>query len=420
MIKTFELIPGITLRCFPDNRFKQGCLSLQILRPMSGAEAAMNALIPAVLLRGTERCPNLRDITLRLDDLYGASVGTVVRRIGDYQTTGLHCGFIEDKYALEGDEILRPMVEFLQELIFRPLTREGIFCQDFVESEKRNLLCAIDSQLNDKRAYAGQQMMKLMAKKDSFGIPRLGERQDVEAINAADLWQHYRKILKESRIDLFYVGSREPAQVAQLLQPVFADMERNYIPLPPQTPFHTAEESSVTQTMEVSQGKLCMGFVTPITLRDPQFAAMQVCNTLFGAGMTCKLFMVIREQMSLCYDIGSGYHGSKGVVTVSAGLDFDKEETVRLQVLQQLSDCCQGKITPGELEGAKQALISQLRSIHDSPGSIENYYGTAAISGLQMTPAQYMAAVEQVQICDVAEAAKTLQLNTVYFLKGVR
>ena len=97
MIQTFELMPGITLRCFPDDRFKQSALSVQFLRPMCREEAALNALLPAVLLRGCESCPDLRDITLRLDDLYGASVGALVRRVGDYQTTGLHCGFIDDR-----------------------------------------------------------------------------------------------------------------------------------------------------------------------------------------------------------------------------------------------------------------------------------------------------------------------------------
>jgi len=110
MLKTVTLLPGITLRCFQDTRFKQGCMSIQFVRQMCREEAALNALLPAVLLRGTASTPDLRDITLRLDDLYGASVGALVRRIGDFQTTGLSCGFIDDRFALEGDQILEPMI----------------------------------------------------------------------------------------------------------------------------------------------------------------------------------------------------------------------------------------------------------------------------------------------------------------------
>ena len=160
MIHTFELFPGVTLRCYPDHRFKHSCLSLQLVRPMCREEAAFNALLPAVLLRGCKRCPDLRDITLRLDDLYGASVGTLVRRVGDYQTTGFFASFVEDRYAMEGDAVLAPMVAFLGELLLDPVLEEGVFLRDFVEGEKKNLISTIESQLNDKRAYAMEQMMR--------------------------------------------------------------------------------------------------------------------------------------------------------------------------------------------------------------------------------------------------------------------
>ena len=90
MMETMALLPGIRLHCYRDNRFKQGCLSIQFLRKMSGGEAALNALLPSVLLRGTTRHPDLRAITLALDDLYGAAVSPLVRRVGDCQTTGLY------------------------------------------------------------------------------------------------------------------------------------------------------------------------------------------------------------------------------------------------------------------------------------------------------------------------------------------
>ena len=187
MIKTIQLSPGVTLRCFPDDRFHQSCLSFQLVRPMDREEAASNALIPAVLLRGCEAYPDLQAITKRLDELYGASVGTLVRRVGDYQTTGLYCGFIEDRFALPGDRVLEPMVDFLGQLLLEPVTADGGFDPDFVESEKRNLIATIESELNDKQAYAMNQLMKQMCSADSFGIPRLGDVQTVGVIDPKPL-----------------------------------------------------------------------------------------------------------------------------------------------------------------------------------------------------------------------------------------
>ena len=156
----------------------------------------------------------------------------------------------------------------------------------------------------------------------------------------------------------------------------------------------------------------------PITNRDPEFPAMQVMNTVLGAGMTSKLFMNLREKMSLCYSIGSGYYGTKGIVTVSAGIDFDKETLTRQEVLHQLDACKNGEISSEELTAAKEAILSSLRATHDSPGSIEGYYATAALSGMGMTPAEYMTAVEAVTLEQVVAAARSLNLHTTYFLKG--
>ena len=418
MIKTIELFPGVTLRCCRDDRFKQNVLSLQFLRPMCREEAALNALLPAVLLRGCKSAPDMRSITLKLDDLYGASVGALVRRIGDIHCTGLSCGFIDDRFALDGDHLLTTVVAFLEELLLDPVTEEEGFSKAYVQTEQQNLIWAIEAQRNDKRSYATNQMLNRMCKDDSYGIPRLGTIPDVEAITPRSLYAHYQKILQTSPIHLFYVGSAEPETVAEVLRPMMSRLAKSPMPLPAQKGFAPVEFAEHEEILDVAQGKLCMGYATPINLRDPRYAAVQICNTILGAGMTSKLFMQVREKMSLCYDIGSGFHGSKGIMTVAAGIEFEKKDIVQQEIIHQLQQIVDGNISADELTAAKEALLSSLRATHDSPGAIESYYASAAISGIGMTPAVFMERIEAVTAEDVSAAAKTLQLCTVYFLKG--
>ena len=419
MIQTQTLADGITLRCYYDNRFKQGALSFQLVRPMCEAEASMNALIPAVLLRGTEAHPDLRSITLHLDDLYGASVGTMVRRVSDFQTTGLCCGMMDDRFALPGDKVLEPMIGFLEELLFTPCMENGGFKADFVESEKKNLIATIESDLNDKRIYAMNRMMRQMCRADSLGIPRLGEVPWVEAIEPVALYEHYQKILKESRIDIFYVGSAPAWQVANMLQPIIDRLDRDYRPLPEKTAFRDAGGGDYTEELDVAQAKLCMGYVTPVTIGHPDMPVVQVMNTIFGAGMTSKLFVNVREKLSLCYSIGTGFYGAKGIITLSAGIDAADEEKARAEIDRQLEALRSGDITDEEMSAAKESLISGLRGSHDSPGAIEGYYSSAALSGLGMTPSEYMERIAAVTKEQVSAAARDLKLHTTYILKGV-
>ena len=418
MIKVLHLLPGVTFRAFRDSRFKQGCLSFQMIRPMKGEEASLNAILPAVLLRGTRHHRDLRSITEHLDSLYGASVGTLVRRVGDRQTVGLYCGFMDDRFALPGDRVLAPMLAFLEELLLEPLVENDAFLPEIVDSEKKNLIATIESELNDKRAYAMGRLLRTMCREDSFGLPRLGNKEQAAAIEPKELYDHYRKLLRESPVEIFYVGSGEPEEIAETLKNMLRKLDREPGAMPPQTPLTPGPGSDVTENMDVTQGKLCMGFTTPITNRSPEFPAMQLLNTLFGAGMTSKLFMNVREKLSLCYSVGSGYNSTKGILTVSAGIDFDKELQTREEVLRQLDACRKGDITDEELGAARAALLSSLRGTHDSPGTIEGYYATGVLSGLAMTPEDYMQALEAVTKEQVVAAANTLQLHTTYFLKG--
>lgn len=418
MIETLTLSPGVTLRCFRDQRFKQGQLTLQFVRPMSREEASYNALLPAVLLRGTQMHPDLRSITMYLDDLYGAAVGDLVRRIGDYQTTGLSCTFTEDRFALPGDQIEAPAVDFLRELLLCPKLENGVFCREFVEGEKKNLLADLESQKNDKQTYAANRLMEVMCSADSFGIPRLGTKEALLSVTPESLYRHYRSLLETAAVEIFYVGSREAQDMANLLSSLFRSIDRSYVNLGPQTPFRGNGQAQVREKMDITQSRLNMGFVTDITNRSGDFAAMQVLNALYGSGMTSKLFMTVREKMSLCYSIGSGYYGSKGILTVGAGIDGNQADTVRQEVLNQLEACKNGDITPLELESARQHLLSGLRTVHDSPGSIEGYHATAALSGLALSLEEYRQQVASVDIPRLQAAARSLRFHSEFFLEG--
>ena len=420
MLQAFEILPGVMLRCMQDLRFKQGALSVQFLRRMDRQEAAQNALLPAVLLRGCRDYPDLRCITQKLDDLYGASVGTLVRRIGDYQTTGVYCGFMEDRFAFDGDAILAPMVDFMGQLLLQPILEDGGFDAEFVESEKRNLIAAIESELSDKRSYAAGRLLEIMCKADSFGVPRLGDVPHVEQIDHRSLYAHYQKLLSESPVEVFYVGSADAQAVADALKPVFAGIDRQVVALPVQTAYGYCQEADLWEQQNIAQGKLSLGFYTEITNRDARFAAMQVLNTVFGSGMTSKLFMQVREKMSLCYAIGSSYFGSKGILTVNAGIDTEQQENARAAIFRQLEACKAGEVTEEELQAAKEAILSSLRAVYDSPGAIESFFSTAAISDLGRTPESYAAEVNAVTLEDVVAAANTVRFHSAFFLKGER
>ena len=160
-----------------------------------------------------------------------------------------------------------------------------------------------------------------------------------------------------------------------------------------------------------------MGLRTGITQKDENYPALLLMNAVLGAGMTSKLFMNVREKLSLCYYASSSMEKYKGVMLISSGIDFANYEQAKAAVLAEIAACQEGKISAEELESARLQVLSSLRAFLDSPVQLDDFYCGMAIAGGMDIP-ELMQAMEQLQAEDLAAAAKHLTLDTIYFLKG--
>ena len=414
-----EILPGVYLTAVQSDKFKTGCFSLNLLRPMKKEEAAANALIPSVLLRGSETCPDIASISAKLDELYGASVGTLVRKKGEVQLVGFYCDYVQDEYVDE--PVFAPLMAFLAELLLNPRLENGAFPEAVVDSEKLNLENAMLSRINDKRTYAASQLIRTMCAGQPYGIPRIGEPEDLKNITAKSLYAHYRDLLATSRVELFYMGSLSPEAVTKVLQAALAELPRAEVFVPVgTTPAPQARPvQEKTERLDVTQGKLSLGFFTDITAKDPRYPALVLAATVFGGGATSKLFTNVREKMSLCYYASASFEKFKGVLSVSSGVEFSKLETAKTEILRQMEACKAGDITDDELESARGYLVSDLKIAMDSPGRLDDYYMGQILLEQDGTMQDLASAIARVTKQEAAEAIQALRLDTIYALEGV-
>lgn len=418
MMKTIAIAPGINLRAMQTDKFKTACFSVNFLRPHNADDASADALLPSVLLRATERYPDIRSISMQLDALYGATIGTLIRRKGEVKLVGFYADFVEDAFLPEGESVFAPILDMIEELLYHPLTENGVFCKQNVEGEKQNLINAIESEMNDKRTYAVAQMLRSMCKDEAYGVPRLGRTDDVRAITPQSLWEHYQNVLKTSRIELFYAGKKSPEEAAEAFRRLFAGKQPECC-VPVETKvIRTAEKvCELSQSMDVTQGKLVIGLRTGITVEDADYPALLLLNAVYGAGVTSKLFVNVREKLSLCYYASSSLEKYKGVMIVSSGVDFQNFETAKTAILKELDDCRQGVISSEELESARRAVLSALRASQDAPVQLDEFYMGAAIAKMDDF-ARLTEKVEALTAADLTAAARKLTVDTIYFLKG--
>lgn len=418
MTKNIELAPGVTLRALQTDKFKTACFSVNFLRPHCRQTAALDALLPSVLLRGTERYPDIRSISMHLDELYGTSFGTLVRRKGEVKLTGFYADFIDDAYLPEGEGVFSAVTDFLREVLFYPLTEDGCFSARNVEGEKQNLVNAIESDLNDKRAYATARMLETMCQGEAYGTPRLGYAQDVRAITPQSLWAHYQTVLQTSRIEIFYAGRYSPEEAAAQFSKVFSDDRgATFAAAATQVRRKADRVREISESMDVTQGKLVIGLRTGVTVSDPDYPALLLLNAVYGGSVTSKLFLNVREKRSLCYYAGSSLEKYKGLMLVSSGIAFENYETAKQAIEQELDACRNGEFTDEEIEQARRFISFALRSTMDSPARLDEFYIGNAISDGGDIPA-LLERLNALTADDLRLAAQKLSVDTIYFLKG--
>ena len=406
-----QLADGVYLTYLPARKFKTSLLSAQFVTPLQQETASAYALLPAILRRGTVRYPDLGALSARLDRLYGASVDYTVRKQGENQCVGFVASFIDDSYIPGGEQLLEPVAELLGELLCDPVTERGRFVTAYFEGEKTNLIDAIRSQVNDKREYAYARLLREMCDGEPYGISRLGDEAGAEKLHAL-----YGELLATARLELFYCGSASLERVREALAAAFATLPRDGIrDIAPSTP-HPArtEVKRVEEAMDVTQGKLGMGFACG----SDDYAAALMGNTLFGGSSNSKLFLNVREKLSLCYYASSMYHRQKGIITVSSGIEFQNYQQAYDEILSQLAAVQNGELEEWELAGARSTLLNSYATVGDSQGKLENFYLGQAATGRSETPADLAQAVMEVSAERICRAMSTVKLDTVYFLKG--
>ena len=411
-----QLAGGVFLTHLPAKKFKTNLLSAQFVVPLRWETASANALLAAILRRGTASCPDMGALAARLDQLYGARIDYTVRKKGEAQCVGFVASLIDDCFAPGGERLLEPAAALLGELICQPVTRDGLFLEEYFESEKTNLIDAIRSILNDKRSYADSRLLQEMCTGEPYGVPRLGNEQITAALHPQLLFDAYRDLISTSRLEIFYSGSAERSRVEDALRAALADLPRkDPAPLPELAPHALPEEPRfITERLDVTQGKLGMGF----SCGSDDAAALLLGNTLFGGSSNSKLFLNVREKLSLCYYASSLFHRQKGLITVSSGIEFENYQKACSEILTQLKAVQKGELEAWELEAARSTLLNAYASMGDSQGKLENFFLGQAATGRNETPEMLAEQIRAVAPERIFEAMSTVKLDTVYFLQG--
>ena len=416
-----RLADGVELAVTRTDKFKTGLLAATLTIPLSEDTATAGALIPEVLYRGTRNHPDMEKLSAATDRLYGASLSAGVRQRGESQCVSVLCSFIDDRYALDGSAVLEPAAALMGEVLLDPVLQDGAFRRDYVESEGANLADRIQARVNDKRSWAVFRLIQEMCAGERYAVDKLGGAEQARAMSPEKLWAAYQALLPAAKVTFYYGGSAEPERAEDAVRRSFAPLLTGrtapvdcWVVAKPKGPVRTAADA-----MDVTQGKLAMGFRTGgIAVGSAEHPALLVCNTLYGGSANSKLFLNVREKMSLCYYASSMLDKIKGLMVVSSGVEFAQFDRAQEAILAQLEAVRRGEFTKDELTAAVRTTANSLRGRGDSQAQLEDDQLTRLLFHTAREGEELIGAVESVTADQVVEAAQKLELDTVYRLTG--
>ncbi len=409
------LAQQVRLVSVETDSFKTSRIIVSMALPMD-EKAAANSLLIYLLKRSCKAYPDFTLLNGKLDELYGASLSAAVSKIGDSQVLSLSLTCLDDRFALTDESIVEQCAELLASMIFSPNCKSGSFGAENLAAEKRLLIQRIEEELNDKRTYALNKCLEYMCKNEACGKDKYGTVEEINAVKMADVYAAWKNMLSTAIFQITSVGGSCADKIADVFAKHFAKIERN--PVKPETVFILKGRhfNRYEETYPVNQGKLVIGFRAGMHNSRDNIFAITVMNDIFGMGTYSKLFMNVREKLSLAYYCWSKLLASKGIVLVESGIDTDKEKKVSAEILSQLSDLRNGKTDEEVLESSKRSLKE--RYAFTTPEGICSWYASQLLEDEILTPETMVEGIEAITMEQVCEAAKNISIDTIFMLKA--
>ena len=417
IVKDIALNNGIFLHLLKSDRFKTNYLVINVLTNLNREEVTKNALIPLVLRRGSVNYPTMKDISIKLENMYGASFDATTDKIGNHTLMQFILDMISDDYTLENSNVLSEAVSLVSDIILNPLKENGAFKEEYVEQEKETLREIIESKINDKAEYAADRAVEEMYKDEPYGLYKYGYVEDIDKITSIDLYKQYEKIINEAQIHIYVSGNVELEEAKKLFKDNFSALNRSKQNNVEIKDTHVSKElGEVFDKQNVIQGKLVLGYKLDSKDLKKDFYKMTVYNAILGGTASSKLFNNVREKKSLAYTIRSQYVKHIGTLFVSAGIEIDNYNIAKESILKEIDDMKNGNITDVEMNDAKANLITRFKSYSDSQSALIGWSIGQKLLEVTEDIDETIQEIEKVTKEDVIDVASRLRIELSYFL----
>lgn len=413
---------GITLHTIETDKFKTNLLSVFLTTPLERQNVTYNALLPMVLRRGNNQQKTQEELSIALEEMYGASFDCGVEKTGDNQALKFYLETINDNFLPTKEDVITQSINTLFNIVFNPIVENGNLKEEYVNSEKENLKQIIESKKDNKAKYAQERCIEEMYQEKAYGLYKFGYCEDIAQINAHNLYEHYQNLINNCKIDIFVSGQIQTSQIEEIVE-----QNENIKKLNARNAQYNINQAEakqkkqqgnvVQESMDITQGKLVIGMDILETEEQAKFVA-SVYNAILGGTANSKLFQNVREKASLAYTAGSSYIRPKNNILIKCGIEIENYEKAVEIIKQQIQDMKTGNFSEEELQNAKTSIVSTVKFIPDEQDTALSYHFGQELANTHLSIEEYIKQIETVTKEEIQKLANKIEINTIYFLKN--
>ena len=409
------------MHCIKTDKFKTNLIAVFLTTKLNRENVTKNALVSTVLRRGSKNMQTQEDISKQMEEMYGASFDCGLDKTGDNQVLKFYIEVLNDNFLPRTNEdLLESAVKNMLEIVFDPYTENESFKEEYVEQEKNNIQKIIEGKIDNKARYALDRCIEEMYKNQPFGLYKFGYIEDLKDLNGKNLYEYYKKLIDECKIDIFVSGNIDDEIEKKISEneniQKLVSREANYVQPMIANKEIKDKENIVTESMEVTQGKLVLGLDVDIDKEDLKYDTL-IYNSLLGGTATSKMFQNVREKAHLAYVASSSYLRNKNNIFINCGIDIPNYEKALELIREQIEDMKKGDFTEEEIQNAKKGIIATIKTIEDEQDTEVSYYFGQELSNQKVSVKEYIEKIEKVNKKNIIDIANKITINTIYFLK---
>ena len=418
--KENEIKQGIKLHMINTKKFKTNLIAIFLTTELKRETVTKNALISTILRRGSKNMHTQEEISKQMEEMYGATFDCGLDKTGDNQVLKFYIEVLNDKFLPKQEDIFKTAIEKLLEIVFNPYIENNTFNTEYLEQEKNNIKQRIEGKIDNKARYAIDRCIEEMYPNKPFGLYKFGYIEDLKKIDGKNLYEYYQKLISCCKIDIFVSGdiNGETNKLVEENENIkkLPDRRPKYIMPKIEANKFNEKEKVITESMEVTQGKLILGLDIAIDKEELKYDAL-LYNSILGGSANSKMFQNVREKAHLAYVASSSYLRYKNNIFINCGIEVGNYEKTLELIKKQIQDMKNGKFTKEDIENSKKGIIATIKLIDDEQDTGITYYFGQELSGNKISIKEYQDIIEKVSKEDIINIAKKVSINTIYFLR---